>query len=152
MRSGSLLLINLLNSDAFGRLHGRFALEIAREKQPREIKGPSHAKGADNDAKWTPRGASGSTLGPENVTNMYKRCYFACVFSVSISEGLLGRIFSETASEWHGRNCVWIPQARADRIFVVCGKTRTRGSFLYDFDVVSGAWRSHLADFLHKKW
>ena len=46
-----------------------------------------------------PGGASGSTLGPENVANMYKRCYFASVFLVSISEGLLGHIFSETASE-----------------------------------------------------
>ena len=46
-----------------------------------------------------PGGACGSTLGPENVTNMYKKCYFASVFLVSISEGLLGFIFSETTSE-----------------------------------------------------
>ena len=51
MRIGSLLLINLFNSDAFGRLQGRFALEIGREKQPREIKGPSHTKGSENDRK-----------------------------------------------------------------------------------------------------
>ena len=51
-----LLWINLLTSDAFGRLQGRFALEIGREKQARKIKGTSHAKGAENDTKWTPRG------------------------------------------------------------------------------------------------
>ena len=75
-----LLWINFLNSDAFGRLQGRFALEIGREKQPREIKGPSHAKDFENDPKWTPRGAFGSTLelGKRNKHN--KRCYFALVF------------------------------------------------------------------------
>ena len=51
-----LLWINLLNSDAFGRLQSRFSLEIRREKQPREIRGPSHRKGAENDLKWMPRG------------------------------------------------------------------------------------------------
>ena len=50
-----LLWIHLLNSDAFGRLQSRFALEIGREKQPREIKGQSHTKGAENQSKWTPR-------------------------------------------------------------------------------------------------
>ena len=68
MRIGSLLLISLFNSDAFGRLQGRFALKIGCPKQPWELIWPSHAKGCENDAKWTPRGAFGSTLG------LRKRC------------------------------------------------------------------------------
>ena len=57
-----LLWINLLNSDASGRLQSRFALEIGREKQSREIKGPSHTKGAENLLNGRPGGAFGSTL------------------------------------------------------------------------------------------
>ncbi len=71
-----LLWIHLLNSDAFGRLQGRFALEIGREKQPREIKGPSHAKDAENDPKWTPQGAFGSTLELVRRHKHDKKCYF----------------------------------------------------------------------------
>ena len=63
-----LLWINLLNSDAFGRLQGRFALEIGREKQPREIKGPSYTKGAENDPKWTPQGCLWEHPGAQKTT------------------------------------------------------------------------------------
>ena len=94
-----LLWINLLNYDAFGRLQCRFALEIGREKQPREIKGPSHAKDAENDPKWTPRGAFGSTLELEERHKHDKNCYFVLVFPVSIVDGILGQIFSEIPSE-----------------------------------------------------
>ena len=70
---------------------------------------------------------------------------------MAILEGLLGRIFSETASKWHGINRVWTAQARADRILAVFGKRRPRDSFLFDFDVVSGARRSHVVDLWLKK-
>ena len=103
-------------------------------------------------AKWTPRGAFGSTLELGKRSKHDKRCYFALVFPVSFLDGMLAQILSETASERHGLNRVWTAQARADRIGVVVGKSRIRGSFLRDFDVVSGARRSHLANFYRKKW
>ena len=68
MRFGSLLSIQLFNSDAFGRLRGRFALKIGCRKQPRDIKGPSHAKGAENDAKLTPWGCLREHPGPQKTT------------------------------------------------------------------------------------
>ena len=94
-----LLRINLFNSDACGRLQCRFALEIGREKQPREMKGPSHAKDAENDPKWTPRGAFGSTLELGKRHKHDKKCYFEIVFPVSIVDGILDQIFSEIPSE-----------------------------------------------------
>ena len=94
-----LLWIKLLNSDTFGRLQCRFALEIGREKQPREMKGPSHAKDAENDPKWMPRGAFGSTLELVKPHKHDKKCYFVIVFPVSIVDGILDQIFSEIPSE-----------------------------------------------------
>ena len=67
-------------------------------------------------AKWTPRGAFGSTLELGKRSKHDKRCYFALVFPVSFLDGMLGQILSETASERHGLNRVWTAQARADRI------------------------------------
>ena len=93
----------------------------------------------------------GTPWGSENDTDMYKRSHLACVCQVSLLEGLLCRIFSETASKWHGRNRVWTAQARADRISAVFGKRRPLDSFLFDFNIVSGARRSHVVDFLFKK-
>ena len=46
----------------FGCLEGRFGLKIRRRNQPWEIIRPSHAKGTQNDAKWTPGGSFGNTL------------------------------------------------------------------------------------------
>ena len=80
-----LLWINLLNSNAFRRLQGRFALEIGREKQPREIKGPSRTKAVANDPKWMPRGLPvGAPWSSENEINITKgvvlHLYFWCPF------------------------------------------------------------------------
>ena len=89
----------MLNSDAFGRLQNRFALEIGREKQPREIKGPSHTKGAENYSNGRPGGAYGSTLELGKQYKHDKKCYFVIVFPVSIVDGILGQIFPEIPSE-----------------------------------------------------
>ena len=93
----------------------------------------------------------GARWGSKNNANKHERSCFACVFQVSILERLLGHIFSEIPSEWHGLNRVWTAQARADRTLTVFGKSRPRDLFLHDVDVVSGARRSHLGDFLRKK-
>ena len=120
-----LLWIHLLNSDAFGRLQGRFALEIGREKQPREIKGPSHTKGAENYSNGRPGGAFGSTLELGIRHKYYQKCYFVIVFPVAIVDGILDQMFSEIPSEGHGLNRVWTAQARADRILTTFGKSRS---------------------------
>ena len=99
-----------------------------------------------------PGGASGSTPELEKRNQHDKRCYFALVFPVSILDGILGQILSESASERHGLKGVWTAQARADRIWAVVGKSHPRGNFLHDFDVLSGARRSHLGDLFRKKW
>ena len=85
MRFGSLLSIKLFKSDAFGRLRGRFALKIGCRKQPRDIKGPSHAKGAENDAKWTPGGCllehpGARKTAPTCTKGVIWHAYVKCLF------------------------------------------------------------------------
>ena len=99
-----------------------------------------------------PGGASGSTLELGKQYKHNRKCDFELVFPVPIVDGSLGQIFSEIPSEGHGLNRVWTAQARADRIGAVVGKSHPWGNFLHDFDVLSGARRSHSGDFFPKKW
>ena len=115
----------------------------------------SRAQVMQKRSKMIPNGRPGVPLGAlwssENDINMQKKCYFVIIFPVSIVDGSLGQIFSEIASEGHGLNRVWTAQARADRIWAVVGKSSIRDSLFDDFDVVSGARRSHSGDFFPKK-